>query len=95
LKDWELPPVDLWAVFPTGRLASAKARAFADFVETSIGQGNATNAASGQEQGKGSYRLEPERENLRRTVVARVGSGPAGEATGLNGPPMLKFTILN
>ncbi|MDQ7250429.1 LysR family transcriptional regulator [Dongia sedimenti] len=33
LEDWELPPVDLWAVFPTGRLASAKARAFAEFVE--------------------------------------------------------------
>lgn len=33
LQDWELPPIDLWAVFPTGRLASAKARAFADFVE--------------------------------------------------------------
>jgi len=32
LKDWELPSLDLWAVFPTGRLASAKARAFADFV---------------------------------------------------------------
>jgi DNA-binding transcriptional LysR family regulator len=38
LTDWELPPVDLWAVFPTGRLASAKARAFADFVETAIRQ---------------------------------------------------------
>lgn len=33
LEDWELPRVDLWAIFPTGRLASAKARAFADFVE--------------------------------------------------------------
>jgi DNA-binding transcriptional LysR family regulator len=33
LADWTLPPIDLWAVFPTGRLASAKARAFADFVE--------------------------------------------------------------
>jgi DNA-binding transcriptional LysR family regulator len=33
LNDWDLPPIDLWAVFPTGRLASAKARAFADFVE--------------------------------------------------------------
>jgi DNA-binding transcriptional LysR family regulator len=31
LEDWNLPPIDLWAVFPTGRLASAKARAFADF----------------------------------------------------------------
>jgi DNA-binding transcriptional LysR family regulator len=33
LKDWSLPPVDLWAVFPTGRLASAKARAFVSFIE--------------------------------------------------------------
>jgi DNA-binding transcriptional LysR family regulator len=33
LTDWLLPPVDLWAVFPTGRQASAKARAFASFVE--------------------------------------------------------------
>jgi DNA-binding transcriptional LysR family regulator len=33
LEDWTLPPIDLWAVFPTGRLASAKARAFAEFVE--------------------------------------------------------------
>lgn len=37
LADWELPPIDLWAVFPTGRLASAKARAFADFVEAIVG----------------------------------------------------------
>ncbi|GAN77114.1 LysR family transcriptional regulator [Acidisphaera rubrifaciens] len=38
LTDWALPPVDLWAVFPSGRLASAKARAFADFVETVLRQ---------------------------------------------------------
>ncbi len=33
LCDWQLPARDLWAVFPTGRMASAKARAFVDFVE--------------------------------------------------------------
>ena len=32
LPDWTLAPIDLWAVFPTGRLVSAKARAFAAFV---------------------------------------------------------------
>jgi DNA-binding transcriptional LysR family regulator len=32
LPDWALPTIDLWAVYPSGRLASAKARAFADFV---------------------------------------------------------------
>jgi len=34
LPDWSLPPLDLWAVFPTSRHASAKARAFAAFVES-------------------------------------------------------------
>lgn len=34
LTPWQLPLIDLWAVFPNGRLASAKARQFAGFVET-------------------------------------------------------------
>ena len=33
LQDWSLPPTRLSAVYPTGRLASAKARAFVSFVE--------------------------------------------------------------
>lgn len=33
LQDWQLPGMDLWAVFPTGRMASAKARAFVSYVE--------------------------------------------------------------
>jgi DNA-binding transcriptional LysR family regulator len=36
LTDWSLPSVDLWAVFPTGRQASAKARAFASFIESEM-----------------------------------------------------------
>ena len=36
LADWRLPSVDIWAVFPTGRRASAKARAFAVFVEREL-----------------------------------------------------------
>lgn len=32
LCDWSLPQIDLWAVFPTGHLASAKARFFVDYV---------------------------------------------------------------
>jgi DNA-binding transcriptional LysR family regulator len=39
LTDWELPPLDVWAVFPTGRQASAKARAFAAFIEKQISGG--------------------------------------------------------
>jgi DNA-binding transcriptional LysR family regulator len=34
LTDWELCESDLWVVLPTGRLASAKIRAFVRFVET-------------------------------------------------------------
>lgn len=33
MKDWALPNLDLWAVFPTGRMASAKARAFVEYVQ--------------------------------------------------------------
>jgi DNA-binding transcriptional LysR family regulator len=33
LADWTLPTIDLWAVYPSGRLSSAKARAFAAFVQ--------------------------------------------------------------
>lgn len=31
-----LPPLDLWAVYPTGRMPSAKARTFAAFVEAEL-----------------------------------------------------------
>jgi DNA-binding transcriptional LysR family regulator len=33
LRDWELPQLDLWAVFPAGRSATTKARTFINFVE--------------------------------------------------------------
>jgi DNA-binding transcriptional LysR family regulator len=36
LADWRLPSIDIWAIFPTGRRASAKARAFAAFVEREL-----------------------------------------------------------
>jgi DNA-binding transcriptional LysR family regulator len=36
LEPWALPTIDLWAVYPTGRLASAKARHFASFVEAAM-----------------------------------------------------------
>ncbi|TCR92705.1 DNA-binding transcriptional LysR family regulator [Rhizobium sp. BK376] len=36
LDDWALAPIDLWAVFPAGRSVSAKARAFAAFVEEQL-----------------------------------------------------------
>ena len=39
LQAWKLPLFDLWAVFPTGRMATAKARQFASFVETVMAEG--------------------------------------------------------
>jgi len=33
LQEWDLPPLDLWAVFPSGRAATAKTRRFVDFFE--------------------------------------------------------------
>ncbi len=36
LTDWSLPAIDLWAVYPAGRMPSAKARAFAAFVEAEL-----------------------------------------------------------
>lgn len=39
LPDWTLPPIDLWAVYPAGRQASAKARAFVEFVLTTLSPG--------------------------------------------------------
>lgn len=36
LADWTLPEVELWLIFPTGRMANARARAFAAFVQDEI-----------------------------------------------------------
>jgi DNA-binding transcriptional LysR family regulator len=38
MTDWTLSNQDLWAVFPTGRMASAKARAFVDYVQGLLAQ---------------------------------------------------------
>ncbi len=44
LGDWSLPPIELWALFPTGRLTSAKARAFIAFVEEQLSGGFADSS---------------------------------------------------
>jgi DNA-binding transcriptional LysR family regulator len=36
LAEWTLPNIELWVVFPTGRMPDAKARAFAAFVESEM-----------------------------------------------------------
>jgi len=50
LTDWLLPRVDLWALFPTGRQASAKARAFASFVESQMSISGFSAPVPGREQ---------------------------------------------
>lgn len=46
LDSWTLPPIDLWAVFPAGRMISAKARVFVDFVESMIRPIDGTGTAA-------------------------------------------------
>jgi DNA-binding transcriptional LysR family regulator len=36
LTEWTLTPMTLWAVFPAGRMISAKARAFVTFIENTL-----------------------------------------------------------
>lgn len=38
LRDWSLPPMDLWAVYPTGRMPTAKARAFVTWFASLIAE---------------------------------------------------------
>jgi len=47
LDDWSSPAVDLWAVFPTGRQASAKARAFASFMQNQMSDSGTSAFGSG------------------------------------------------
>ena len=42
LTDWELPGIDLWAVFASGRMVSAKARVFAAWIEEIFGASDST-----------------------------------------------------
>jgi DNA-binding transcriptional LysR family regulator len=38
LIDWALPPMELWAVYPSGKLTSTKARAFMKWFETDFSE---------------------------------------------------------
>lgn len=50
LDDWSLPPVALWAVFPTGRMVSARTRALVSYIEEALGPVlNLTGAAAARE----------------------------------------------
>jgi DNA-binding transcriptional LysR family regulator len=66
LQDWTLPSTNLSAVYPTGRLASTKARAFVSFVEGFMAR---PDSLSSQE----AYRYEDA--DARRNV-SRISRGP-------------------
>jgi DNA-binding transcriptional LysR family regulator len=36
LKEWNLPPMELWVIYPSGKLTSTKARAFAKWFEATM-----------------------------------------------------------
>jgi DNA-binding transcriptional LysR family regulator len=38
LTEWTLPPMELWVIYPSGKLTSTKARAFVKWFETAIGE---------------------------------------------------------
>ncbi len=38
LKEWTLPAMELWAIYPSGKLTSTKARAFMKWFETTISE---------------------------------------------------------
>ena len=40
LQDWTLPPLELWVVYPAGKLTSTKARVFVKWFETTLGESN-------------------------------------------------------
>ena len=40
LRKWTLPPLDLWVLYPSGRLTSTKARVFMKWFETMITEAN-------------------------------------------------------
>ncbi len=46
LTEWQLPPIDLWAVYPAGRAATAKARMFISFVESLLAESAAITLSS-------------------------------------------------
>jgi DNA-binding transcriptional LysR family regulator len=38
LTEWTLPPMELWVIYPSGKLTSTKARAFVKWFETAMGE---------------------------------------------------------
>jgi DNA-binding transcriptional LysR family regulator len=57
LKEWRLPPIDLWVIYPSGQLTSSKARAFVNWFEkiftrdAADGSGNQLQRAASAQTG--------------------------------------------
>lgn len=52
LQDWTLPMLDLWAVYPTGRMATTKARTFVAFVEEVMAQSRSSAGSMSSGSGR-------------------------------------------
>jgi DNA-binding transcriptional LysR family regulator len=71
LRDWSLPPVNLWAVFPAGRQTCVKARAFARFVESEM-----TNRDFAGQESSGSTTCGSDRMTKSRAPSSTFNSLP-------------------
>jgi len=74
LQDWALPLTNLSAVYPTGRLASTKARAFVSFVEQYMGAMNSVSPAHEAASAAGVGQAD-ERDTQRGRRAASVDGG--------------------
>ena len=61
LEPWVLPTIDLWAVFPSGRRVSAKARQFAGFVEAVMADNPGAHPVQARDLGPPRRARAPER----------------------------------
>jgi DNA-binding transcriptional LysR family regulator len=43
LEQWELPPLELWAIYPSGRLTTTKGRAFVEWFEEIVSGGRSVS----------------------------------------------------
>ena len=74
LQDWALPLTNLSAVYPTGRLASAKARAFVSFVEQYMGAMKSVSPTGDAASAK-SFERAAEQDTQRGPHTASVAGG--------------------
>jgi hypothetical protein len=74
LNDWSLPNVELWAIYPTGRQATAKARAFVRFIEQRL-----SCETLADKNGNGSQTMEGSKEDV---IGAKKSRGTSDDRSG-------------